>query len=199
MDTRENLISTATELFLGRGYAAVGTTEICKTSGVNKGTFYHFFPSKSDLLVVTIQRYAEEFASSFTQIAVSDATPKKKLSMLFDVPAKANSDWKKEHGFAQGCLVGNVGLELASTDIAVRIAVASAMLKWADEISPVIEGLVAGGDLPHIDVTKGAELVVGLIQGGLLLAKIHDDPARITEMSRVALSALRGCPLKTQN
>ena len=34
---------------------------------------------------------------------------------------------------------------------------------------------------------------------GLLLAKIHDDPARITEMSRVALSALRGCPLKTQN
>lgn len=199
MDTRENLLTTATELFLGRGYAAVGTTEICKTAGVNKGTFYHFFPSKSDLLVVTIQRYADEFAASFAQISASHAKPTNKLQMLFDVPARANAEWREKHGFAQGCLVGNAGLELSSIDIAVRQATASAMSKWACEISPIIEELIESGDLPDVDVSKGAETVVGLIQGGLLLSKVHDDPSKITAMADIALGALAGSPRKNAN
>ncbi|WP_194269414.1 TetR/AcrR family transcriptional regulator [Tritonibacter litoralis] len=194
MDTKQNLISTATELFLGKGYAAVGTTEICKTAGVNKGTFYHFFPSKSDLLIAAIDQYAEEFKASFSRIAELQVAPEEKLRKLFDVPMKANAAWRNEHGFAQGCLVGNMGLELASTDPSVQSAVVTAIDAWAREISPIVKELIEIGDPPKIDAETGANTVVGLLQAGLLLAKIYDDPQRILQMADIALGALASSP-----
>jgi TetR/AcrR family transcriptional regulator, transcriptional repressor for nem operon len=55
-NTRDVLIDTAIFLFLGKGYGTVGTAEICRVAGVNKGTFYHFFSSKTDLLIAAFAR-----------------------------------------------------------------------------------------------------------------------------------------------
>ncbi len=100
-DTKQRLIETATDLFLGKGYGAVGTVEICSGAGVNKGTFYHFFPSKSDLLIAAIKHYTVSFRDKFEQIARTGAEPADKLTALFNVPAEANRAWRDTNGFAQ--------------------------------------------------------------------------------------------------
>ena len=91
MDSREKILSTASDLFLGKGYGVVGTSEICKAAGVNKGTFYHFFPSKADLLVAAIEAYAEDFRLAFADIAAGPDQPSQKLAALFGVPFRAQS------------------------------------------------------------------------------------------------------------
>jgi TetR/AcrR family transcriptional regulator, transcriptional repressor for nem operon len=48
-EARERLIGTAGDLWHRRSYTDVGVSEICETAGVQKGSFYHFFPSKQDL------------------------------------------------------------------------------------------------------------------------------------------------------
>ena len=194
METRDRLLQTATDLFLGKGYGVVGTSEICRTAGINKGTFYHFFPSKSALLAAAIAAYAEEFRRDFAAISAGNKPPLEKLQALFDVPARKNADWKKAQGYAQGCLVGNMALELASVDEAVRAAVQDAMLHWRHAIEPVVISLINGGDIPPIDPAEGAELVVGLIQGGIVMAKSQNDPGRIGAMAKVAPGALSGLP-----
>ena len=56
--TRERMVRTAARLFLARSYQSVGVNEICAEAQVQKGSFYHFFPSKSDLVIAVIDHHA---------------------------------------------------------------------------------------------------------------------------------------------
>jgi len=190
MNTREKLLATATDLFIGKGYGVVGTAELCKTAGINKGTFYHFFPSKLALLIAVIQLYSDECVSSFIKIAESNISPRKKLVALFDVPAKANRQWKSQYGVSQGCLIGNMTLELGSIDEPARQAVNAAMASWCSAIQPIIAELIETGEIPPIDPKFGAETIVALIHGALVMAKSQNDPARVTAISQAAFGAL---------
>lgn len=190
MDTKEKILITATELFLGKGYGVVGTSEICKNAGVNKGTFYHYFPSKSALLIATIERYAEEFRTAFVNISASSNSPRDKITALFSVPAEANRKWKKKHGISQGCLVGNMTLELGAVDETVRQSVKDALQTWQHAIEPIIIELINNGDIPQIQPSRGAELVVAMIQGGLVLAKSENNPDRLAAISIATVGAL---------
>lgn len=48
-NTRENIISTAIELFQKNGYENTSVASICKVCGITKGTFYYHFPNKDEL------------------------------------------------------------------------------------------------------------------------------------------------------
>lgn len=181
-DTKERLIEVATNLFLGKGYGAVGTSEICTASGVNKGTFYHFFSTKSDLLIAAMERYATTFADGFQEVAASSNSPAAKLQALFEVPLKANRKWKKDRGSAQGCLVGNMALELGAVDIPVQKAAQKALDSWASSIVPIIHEYRVASGLQTLDAKIASQMIVGLIQGGLLLAKTHNNPEKIRMM-----------------
>ncbi|NOX27932.1 MAG: TetR/AcrR family transcriptional regulator [Gammaproteobacteria bacterium] len=74
-DTKQRLLETAKDLFMARGYNAVGTNEICLTAGVNKGTFYHFYKSKTDLALDALDSYGNEFCEAFERIVNSKAAP----------------------------------------------------------------------------------------------------------------------------
>ncbi len=189
--TRDTLIDTAIGLFLGKGYGAVGTAEICTTAKVNKGTFYHFFPSKSDLLIAALERYASLFQSAFSNIAHSDMVPEEKLKALFEVPEKANFEWRQAHGFAQGCLVGNMALELGAFDEPVRLAAQKALGSWRTAVEPIIDQLNVAGALTNVSSAKGARLLISMIQGGLVMAKTFNEPSYISEFASASVAALK--------
>lgn len=48
--TRSRLVAAATELFARDGFHGTGVAEILASSGVSRGSFYHFFKSKQDVL-----------------------------------------------------------------------------------------------------------------------------------------------------
>ncbi|UUX50914.1 TetR/AcrR family transcriptional regulator [Nisaea acidiphila] len=189
-ESRETILEKASGLFLARGYGAVGTAEICRVAGVNKGTLYHFYPTKLDLLLAAIDRYAEAFRDDFRAIAVSGRPAPEKLKALFGVTARANQDWKERNGHAQGCLVGNSVLELGASEEAVRAHAEAAFTSWEREIAPVIEELQANGQLEGLDPQRGAAAVIALMQGGLVLAKSRNDPSEISRLAGAAIGAL---------
>jgi AcrR family transcriptional regulator len=57
---REELLDTALVLFLEQGYERTSVAQITSAVGVAKGTFYHYYETKSDLLEQLVERFAEE-------------------------------------------------------------------------------------------------------------------------------------------
>ncbi|MBP6346343.1 TetR/AcrR family transcriptional regulator [Neisseriaceae bacterium CLB008] len=57
----EELMNAAENLFLAQGVDATTIDDIVTAADVAKGTFYHYFSSKNDLLVSLGQRYTERF------------------------------------------------------------------------------------------------------------------------------------------
>lgn len=57
---RANLIETASKLFMEKGYEATTMDEIAAGAGVAKGTLYHYFASKSELLEVLRDGFEDE-------------------------------------------------------------------------------------------------------------------------------------------
>ncbi|RPH58179.1 MAG: TetR/AcrR family transcriptional regulator, partial [Chloroflexi bacterium] len=70
MNNRENLLKCALEMFAARGYEAVGVQEIAGAAGIKKPTLYHYFGSKSGLLLTLLTEAFEPFFVTLQAAAI---------------------------------------------------------------------------------------------------------------------------------
>lgn len=68
---RKELLATAESIFLQKGYEQASIDDILKASGISKGAFYHYFKSKEEVLVASIENLLDE-AVAFLQPIVDD-------------------------------------------------------------------------------------------------------------------------------
>lgn len=190
-ESRERLITAATELFLGGSFHNIGIAEICEVARVNKGTFYHFFPSKLDLLIEVIDRYVRDIAGRYRQIAANDASPSAKLRSVFTVPQNQNEAWKAVHGATSGCFLGNVILELAATEPAVREKAKWAIEEWSNALQPIIVAFLKAENIQNLDVPSAADAIIGIVQGAHVLAKVKNDTSVFAAFGQLAVEMLR--------
>jgi AcrR family transcriptional regulator len=93
-ERREEILDTAQQLFSQKGYEQTAVQDITTTIGIAKGTFYHYFASKLDLLDELIERMID-FAISMIEpiIADPDMSALEKLDRFLDSIAR----WKLEN------------------------------------------------------------------------------------------------------
>lgn len=65
---RAQILSTALDLFVSRGYYGTSTREISKAAGISSGLMFHYFPSKQhvyeELIIIGCQRMDIDFAAA---------------------------------------------------------------------------------------------------------------------------------------
>jgi len=71
--TRAALIATARALFAERGYAAVGTEEIVRATGVTRGALYHHFTGKRELFQAVYEEVERQLVERIATSAMSSA------------------------------------------------------------------------------------------------------------------------------
>ncbi len=190
-ESRERLILAATELFLGGSFYNVGIAEICDAAHINKGTFYHYFPSKLDLLIEVIDRYVKDIAGKYREIAASDDLPAIKLRNVFKLPQSQNEVWKGIHGTASGCFLGNIILELAATEPVVRDKAKAAIDEWAQALEPIVAEFLRSEKIRNLDAPAATEVLIGIVQGAHVLAKVKNDPAVFAVYAQLAVEMIR--------
>ncbi len=89
----EELMNAAEKLFLDKGVETTTISDIVEQAEVAKGTFYHYFSSKNDMLVALANRYTGEFV--------------KRLAI--EVNACDQADWA---GRLRACIHANVATYL---------------------------------------------------------------------------------------
>lgn len=83
-ERREEILDKAEQLFSSKGYEKCTVNDILNAVGIAKGTFYHYFKSKEEVLDAIIQRVTDIVVSR-AKLVASDQTlsPDKKLLHIF--------------------------------------------------------------------------------------------------------------------
>lgn len=192
-DARERLICEASRLFHTRSYEAVGVQELCEAAGVNKGSFYHFFPSKDDLAAAVIDAHWEATRDELLIPALADdIAPLARIERFFGKLARLQRASRKDLGVTLGCPIANLSGELCNHEPKLRRKLARAFDGMRDALEATLTDAVAAGELPRgSDVTRGAEALVAFAEGAMLLSAAHDDPALVGRLGKLALGLVR--------
>ena len=67
-ETREKIYNTAFRLITERGFENVTVDEICFESSVAKGSFYHYFKSKDDIIIETYKIIDQIYSNEIEQL-----------------------------------------------------------------------------------------------------------------------------------
>jgi AcrR family transcriptional regulator len=67
-ETKDRILDAAQQLFFGRGYASTSVAEIIRAVDIAKGTFYHHFSSKEELLDEIVFRFTDEVLAAVMPI-----------------------------------------------------------------------------------------------------------------------------------
>lgn len=79
---RERIIAGAAALFAQRGFHAVGMSELCTALCLSRGAFYHYFPSKEDLLEEICRRYMTKLLQQASLAKEEEPDPERRLRRL---------------------------------------------------------------------------------------------------------------------
>lgn len=63
----DDLMTAAAALFIARGIEATTIDDIVRRAGVAKGTFYHYFATKTDIVLALRERFSQDFARSVNE------------------------------------------------------------------------------------------------------------------------------------
>ncbi|HYE09858.1 MAG TPA: TetR/AcrR family transcriptional regulator [Patescibacteria group bacterium] len=63
-ERKRELMDTAAQLFMKQGYEETSVNMIVEQLGVAKGTFYHYFKSKEQILEAVLEDYLEKYAEN---------------------------------------------------------------------------------------------------------------------------------------
>ena len=72
---RREIIDAAIHLFAAKGYAATAVTDILDAVGIAKGTFYHHFSSKDEVMRAVVLQVVEQGTAKAEAIAADADTP----------------------------------------------------------------------------------------------------------------------------
>ena len=90
-ETKEKLLQVGFDLIWDSSYGSVSVDDICKRAGINKGSFYHFFPSKADLVVEAYDAYWQQKRPDMDRIFSPESLAAQcALRTVFDPDRRAN-------------------------------------------------------------------------------------------------------------
>lgn len=184
------VLKTGLRLISNKGYNSLGVAEICKTTGMTKGAFYHAYESKEGFLLKALRFYGEENAERLTkQLAVENGSPKAidRIVNLYDFmfDAQPNNNF-------MGCMVNNIMSELGSSNETVGKAATEEFDSFIDAIEPSVKAAQTDGDLPSaIDSKTLTELLHSTFYGLLTRAKSTQDHLEAKRMMHTLINTLR--------
>lgn len=192
-DTRERILRVAAEAWHSRSFDGIGTAEICRRAEVHKGSFFHFFPTKEDLLLAVLGRYAEQVGLRLRQGPFAgDVPPLARFARFMAGQGESAARDLAANGCMKGCPIGNIVLELSTRSPAVQQAAARVFDVMQTVFREALDCAVATGELPPATDTKAlAGAVLAFVQGIAVLGKAYGDLGRLAPVAGHLMTLLR--------
>lgn len=183
-ETRGKLLTTALELMWEHSYGSVSVDDICARADVRKGSFYHFFPSKSDLTVAAFEKSWEDTASRLDQVFSAQLDPLERFSRFAQMMYQGQKEKKGKCGKVCGCAFVSVGLELSTQDEKIRAKVQSIFDRYCRYFESALRDAERLGLIPAHDSVAMARELHAFTIGLLVQARVYNDPELLKNLEQ---------------
>ena len=189
-DTKTRLLETGMALIRSESFSGIGINDILKTSGVPRGSFYHYFKSKEAFGLEVAQYYHAQQIESANQVLREESIlPLDRLEAFF----RGASEEFKKRDYSDGCLMCNLSTELADTNDDFQ-----KMLKvhWA-ELSSEVANCIAltdrdGIGLSHLTNKEAADWLMNAWSGALVRMKAERSAAPLKLFEKTVFKTKKG-------
>lgn len=166
--TRNRLVETAARLFHEQGFHATGVAAILREAGVNSGSLYYFFDSKEALLEAVLEDYAQRLERELiAPIEAETSAPLARVCALLDVYRRS----LLMTGFAYGCPIGNLALEVGAEEGAVTQKIEQNFAAWRAALRRWLEQW-SRETCANADLEALSGFVLTVMEGGVMQARI---------------------------
>ena len=174
-DTKQRLLDTTSTLLWEQSYGAVSVDDICRKSGTAKGSFYHFFESKSALVVASAEELWQQIRPELDRIFSPQISPLERFTVFADFIYEMQKKKRKETGKICGCPFASIGSEMSTLDERIQMESEQILERFCRYFSAaLIEGGKCGV-LPDFDPDAKARELYSCVMGTLVEAKIRNS------------------------
>lgn len=183
-NAHERLLTVALQLLQVKSYGAVGVDAICQKAGVNKGSFYHFFSAKSDLVVAAMERAWDEFRQRILEPSFQPHLPPlQQFRRFFEAVYAQSRQQQLDTGRVCGCLFGSLGCELSGQEELIQQKTEQIMSRIEDYFRRALTEAAAEGRVRIDDLSLTTKAMLAYWQGMQMLAKLTNDAEIFLELS----------------
>lgn len=179
-DTRKRIVTIASQLFLERGLAETGISDVMVAAGLTQGGFYRHFDSK-DQLIAEANRAANERLFEYYGTATAGKSPREAIEII------VNLYLRQYQGDASPslCPLANLGSELRHSSEHIR---AVAMEGYASLVGAFTMLAEQVGVADHDSV---GDAIVSTLVGAVTLSRLSVDPVTAENILEHAQSTVR--------
>ena len=181
-DAKNKLMDAVLELIWTGSYGTTTIDQICEKAGVKKGSFYHFFDSKSSLAAAALDDSWQNKRAELDTIFSATVPPLERLRRYCEFGYQFQAEIKAKYGHVLGCPLFSLGCEVCTQEDALQKKVQSILDSKRKYIESAIRDAVATGDIESRDPVAAARMVMAFNEGLLTQARIQDDVSILREM-----------------
>jgi TetR/AcrR family transcriptional repressor of nem operon len=190
--TRDQILQVGTDLIARQGYTATGIDAVLKQAGVPKGSFYYYFASKEEFGLAVIDRFAARFEARLAEFLDDPAhSPLQRIRNYLDA-ALARLDRIQ---CTRGCLIGNLGQELADQNERFRARLDAVFAGWKGRFAACLHQARDAGELDaDLDPEAAAEFLLSGLEGAILRVKVTRSTRPLRDFVAVLFSTVLRSP-----
>lgn len=187
--SEEFIIKESLKLFRKKSYHNTSMADIAEACGLLKGSIYHHFSSKEDLMKSVIAYVHQFFRDNIFVYAYDESLkPIERLQGMFK---KSEKMYLSDEG---GDLLGNVGVETARIIPEFSELIRDFFVEWMNAKQHILEMM-----MPADEAKMVAEQMVAEIEGAIMMTRIFRSPAFMKNTYKRILNRIENQYLVTQN
>jgi TetR/AcrR family transcriptional repressor of nem operon len=189
-DTRDKLLDAALQLVWAEGVGAASVDDICEKAGVRKGSFYHFFKSKADLIIAALEHHWEEARQEFDRVFSPSVPPVERLRGFFVFMHRRQVLKTEQAGRVLGCPYASAGVSCSGEEQLIREHVEKILAIYRKYFESALREGKADGSIPVKDIPMTVETVFQFIEGAMAAARIQNSLKPVENMGRAVFMLL---------